>query len=228
MSHSRTILLLEDDTQLHSTIRQFLEHLGYRVVSTYDAHEAKEQLYEKRVDLMLLDVKVPYQNGFDLLAELREEGSDTPAIFITSLHTVEDLTRGFDAGCDDYIRKPFALKELQMRIEANLKKSFQTYDSTVHIDKDKIFDINKYELRVDGMSVPLKQKESRLLAYLLSHPDETLAYERLYHALWEYDEEPRPASLRTYIHTLRSHLGRERIETVKNIGYRYVSQTDEP
>jgi len=222
LSGSRRIFLLEDDLQLHSTVKQFLEHLGYEVLSAYDAHEAKELLYEKRVDLMLLDVKVPYQNGFDLLSDLREEGNQSPAIFITSLHTVEDLTRGFDAGCDDYIRKPFALKELQMRLEANLKKSFQTHDSMVVIDKDAYFKINEYQLYVRGQKVALKQKESVLLTYLLSHPNEILTYDVLYRELWEYDEEPNPASLRTYIHTLRQHLGKEKIETIKNRGYRYV------
>jgi len=220
----RSILLLEDDLQLHNTVKQFLKHLEYKVFSAFDAYEAKDLLYEKRVDLMLLDVKVPYQNGFDLLADLRREGNQTPAIFITSLHTVEDLTRGFDAGCDDYIRKPFALKELQMRIEANLKKIFKTHDDIVEIEQGKQFNIKKYELSIAGSSVPLKQKEAKLLAYLLAHPNEILTYEMIYQELWDYEEEPNPASLRTYIHTLRSHLGKQRIETIKNRGYRFVKE----
>ena len=222
MSGSRRIFLLEDDLQLNSTVTQFLEHLGYEVIVAFDAHEAKDLLYEKAVDLMLLDVKVPYQNGFDLLSDLREEGNQSPAIFITSLHTVEDLTRGFDAGCDDYIRKPFALKELQMRIEANLKKPFDTHDNIVHIDKYKTFNIKEYQLTVSGDAVALKTKEAKLLAYFLSHPNTSLSYEAIFAALWDYDEEPNGASLRTYIHTLRQHLGKERIETIKNSGYRYV------
>jgi DNA-binding response OmpR family regulator len=223
LSLSKKIFLLEDDLQLHSTVKQFLEHLGYAVLSAHDAHEARDVLYENRVDLMLLDVKVPYQNGFDLLLDLREEGNQSPAIFITSLHTVEDLTRGFDAGCDDYIRKPFALKELQLRIEANLKKSFLTHDNMVHIDKDRIFDIKEYKLTVLGMVVPLKRKEVKLLAHFLTHPNEVLSYENIYRVLWDYEEEPNPASLRTYIHTLRQHLGKARIETIKGIGYRYAA-----
>jgi len=215
--------LLEDDLQLSNTVKQFLEHLGYEVIVAYDAREARDLLYEKAVDLMLLDVKVPYQNGFDLLSELREEGSQTPAIFITSLHSVDDLTRGFDAGCDDYIRKPFALKELQMRIEANLKKTFETHQNIVHIDKDKLFDIKEYQLRISGHPVPLKNKEAKLLAHFLSHPNESLSYDTIFSILWDFDEEPNGASLRTYVHTLRQHLGKERIKTIKNSGYRYVS-----
>jgi len=223
MFGGKRIFLLEDDLQLHDTIKQFLEHLGYEVLSAFDAYEAKDLLYEKHVDLMLLDVKVPYQNGFDLLSELRKEGRQTPAIFITSLHTIEDLTRGFDAGCDDYIRKPFALKELQVRIEANLKKSFHTHSDTVEIAENILFDIHHYRLTVDGSPVSLKQKESTLLGYFLAHPNEIVGYEELYRELWEYDEEPNPASLRTYIHTLRKYIGKEKIETIKNRGYRYVS-----
>jgi len=220
---SKRIFLLEDDLQLSNTVKQFLEHLGYGVVTAYDAHEAQDLLYEQQVDLMLLDVKVPYQSGFDLLAKLREQGNQTPAIFITSLYTVEDLTQGYEAGCDDYIRKPFALKELQLRIEANLKKTFQTHQNTVDIDNDILFNIKEYKLTIQGEDIALKQKESQLLAYLLAHPNEIVDYAQIYPVLWEYDERPNPASLRTYIHTLRSHLGKEKIETIKGRGYRYVS-----
>ena len=223
MSVQKTIFLLEDDLQLASTIRKFLEHSGYEVHLAHDAREARDLLYESPADLMLLDVKVPYQNGFDLLSELREEGNKTPAIFITSLHTVEDLTRGFDAGCDDYIRKPFALKELQLRIEANLKKNFQTYDDVVEIDQNIRFNIKEYQLTISGKTVPLKTKEANLLAYFLSHPNTILSHETIFAVLWDYEEEPSGASLRTYIHTLRRRLGKERIETIKNSGYRYVS-----
>ena len=222
MSAKKTIFLLEDDLQLSRTVRKFLEHSGYEVRLAHDAREARDLLYESLVDLMLLDVKVPYQNGFDLLSELREEGNKTPAIFITSLHTVEDLTRGFDAGCDDYIRKPFALKELQLRIEANLKKNFQTYNDLVEIDKDIRFNIKEYQLTVSGKSIPLKAKEAKLLAYFLSHPNTIISHDTLFSVLWEYDEEPSGASLRTYIHTLRRHVGKKKIETIKNSGYRYV------
>ena len=221
---SRRIFLLEDDMQLSDTIRQFLTHQGYEVFVAYDAHEAQDILYEHTVDLMLLDVKVPYQNGFDLLTELRERGNQTPAIFVTSLHSVEDLTKGFDAGCDDYIRKPFSLKELQLRIEANLKKSFETHHNIIDIDKDKQFDIKEYQLFVDTQPVALKHKEAKLLAYFLSHPNEVVEYEKLFAELWDFDEVPNGASLRTYIYTLRNYLGKARIETVKNRGYRYVAQ----
>jgi len=220
----RKILLLEDDVQLSDTVKQYLEYQGYGVVAAYDAHEARDLLYETHVDLMLLDIKVPYQNGFDLLSELREEGNRTPAIFITSLHSVEDVTRGFDVGGDDYIRKPFALKELLVRIESQLKRRYGTREEWIDLGSGLAFNPKEFQLTRKGTVLPLKTKEAKLLTLLLEHPDELLSYEKIFEVLWEYDEKPSGGSLRTYIRTIRAYIGKERIGTVKNIGYRFVSQ----
>ena len=220
----RKILLLEDDLQLNDTIKQFLEHHHYTVLSAYDGLQAKDILYETDVDLMLLDIKVPHQSGFDLLSELRKEGNDTPAIFITSLHSVEDVSKGFDAGCDDYIRKPFALKELLVRIEAQLRKRYGGREEYIDLGAGLRYYPKEFRLTREGSAIPLKNKEAKLLTLLLEHPDQLVLYDRIYTALWDYDETPSAGSLRTYIKTLRSHLGKERIETVKNIGYRFVPQ----
>lgn len=220
----KRVFLLEDDLQLNDTIKQFLEHQGYEVVVAYDALEAKEKLYEKQVDLMLLDIKVPFQNGIDLLAELREGGNKTPAIFITSLHSVEDVTRGFDAGCDDYIRKPFALKELQVRIESHLKRQFDTHDTLVDLGNSINFDTKEYKLTKKDKTLALKTKEAKLLALFLTRRAEVLSYETIFATLWDYEDEPSGASLRTYIYTLRHYLGKDSIETVKNIGYRFAKK----
>jgi len=118
------ILLLEDDANLNETVTEFLEEQGYDVVSVYNGDEAQEKIYESQYDLLLLDINVPGINGLDLLNESRKEGVSTPAIYITSMDTVDDLERGFKSGCDDYIRKPFALKELQIRVDTLLKRDF--------------------------------------------------------------------------------------------------------
>jgi DNA-binding response OmpR family regulator len=220
----RKILVLEDDVQLNDTVKQYLEYQGYGVVAAYDAHEARDLLYEKHIDLMLLDIKVPYQNGFDLLSELREEGNTTPAIFITSLHSVDDVTRGFDAGCDDYIRKPFALKELLLRVESLLKRQYKTREEWIDLGNGLQFAPREFQLVRNGERLPLKTKEAKLLNLLLEHPNELLNYEKIFETLWEYDEEPSGGSLRTYVRTIRAYIGKERIDTVKNVGYRFVSQ----
>jgi len=220
---TQTLLLLEDDLQLSDTVKQFLEFKGYEVYCAYDGLEAQDIVYEKHIDLMLLDVKVPHLNGFEFLKKVRSEGKDMPAVFITSLNSVEDVEEGFTMGCDDYIRKPFALKELLVRVESLLKRSFGTHDEKIDLGEGLLFDTKEMILTEHDSRVPLKTKELKLLALFLQHPNELLNYEKINEALWEYDEEPSSGSLRTYIKTLRSAIGKEKIETIKNIGYRFVA-----
>ena len=219
-----TILLLEDDLQLSDTIKQFLEYSGYTVFAAYNASEAKDLLYEKNIDLLLLDVKVPHQNGFDFLQEVRDNGDFTPAIFITSLNSVDDVTQGFDIGCDDYIRKPFALKEMLARVEVSIKRNFGSQNNTIDLSNGYVFDIKGYTLTQNGEKIMLKTKEAKLLTLFLQRSGELLKYEEIFDVLWEYHETPSQGSLRAYINTLRQLLGKEKIETVKHTGYRYVKQ----
>ena len=218
----QNILLLEDDIQLSDTIKQFLEYSGYKVYTAYDASEAKDILYEKSIDLMLLDVKVPHQNAFDFLQERRDSGDTTPAIFVTSLNAVDNVTQGFDIGCDDYIRKPFALKELLVRVESLIKRHYGTQENYVDLGDGYFFDIKGLFLEKDGEKIALKTKESKLLSLFLKHHNELLTYEAIYEILWEYDETPSQGSLRAYVNTLRNILGKEKIETIKHMGYKYV------
>ena len=219
----KTILLLEDDISLSDTVKKFLTIKGFEVITAYDGFEAEEMFYEKHIDLMLLDVKVPNLSGFDFLKKIREQGSDTPAIFITSLNSVEDVTEGFNKGCDDYIRKPFALKELLVRIESQLKKSFNTHSKFLKLKNGITFDIKSGQLLKNKEKVSIKTKELKLLNLFLKHPNELLTYDKINETLWDFNETPSSGSLRAYIKTLRSLLGKESIETIKNIGYRFVS-----
>lgn len=217
------LLLLEDDMELSDTIKQFLECKGYTVYTAYDGLEAEALCYESNIDLMLLDVRVPHVSGFDFLKKIRAEGKETPAIFITSLNAVEDVEKGFSLGCDDYIRKPFALKELLVRVESLLKRSFGTHQEMIEIGQNYYFNIKALVLSHGEEKIPLKMKELKLLAFFLQHTNVLLDYENINKAVWEYDEVPSAGSLRTYIKTLRAIIGKDKIETVKNIGYRYVS-----
>lgn len=218
------ILLLEDDISLSDTIKQFLEHKGYNVFCAYDGFTAQDLAYEKQIDLMLLDVKVPHLSGFEFLKKLRSEGKETPAIFITSLHGIDDVEKGFTLGCDDYIRKPFALKELSVRIESLLKRQFGSHSDITEVNNNLQFDLLNLTLLKDNKEIKLKNKEVKLLKLFLTHPNEVINRSKIFETLWEYGEEPNDGSLRTYIKVLRSHIGRESIETIKNVGYRYVKK----
>ncbi|NOR55489.1 MAG: response regulator, partial [Sulfurovum sp.] len=158
------------------------------------------------------------------LQTLRDDGIETPAIFITSLNSVEDVTRGFNIGCDDYIRKPFELKELSVRVESLLKRRYGTYSEKVDLGKGLFFDVKENYLTQNNKKVPLKNKEAKLLSLFLEYPNKLLTYDKIFERLWEYEEVPSAGSLRAYIQTIRSYLGKENIETIKNIGYRFAKK----
>ena len=219
------ILLLEDDANLNETVTEFLEEQGHSVVSVYDGNEAQEKLYESKYDLLLLDINVPGIDGLKLLKESRDNGVVAPAIFITSMDTVDDLERGFNSGCDDYIRKPFALKELHIRIETLLKRDFFHNSKELMQIADNIsYNIKSNELLIDGQNVSLGNKESRLLKLFLKHDEEVIAHENIYEFLWDYDEEPSDTALRTYIKNLRKIIGKERIVSIKKQGYKFSTK----
>jgi DNA-binding response OmpR family regulator len=219
------ILLLEDDANLNETVTEFLEELGHEVVSTYDGYEAQEKLYESKFDLLLLDVNTPGINGFELLAEARQGDVVAPAIFITSLDSVDDLEKGFESGCDDYIRKPFVLKELKIRVETLLKRGFyhEAVD-LIEISKNISYNINNNELIIDGNTVSLGHKESLLLKLFMKNEGEVISHDRIYKHLWDYDEEPSDTALRTYIKNLRKIIGKERIVSIKKQGYKFSTE----
>jgi len=218
------ILLLEDDMELNDTITSFLEYEGFEVTQSYDANDAKNKVFERSFELWLFDVKVPFQSGTDLLNELRQEGYDTPAIFITSLSGVEDVSRGFESGGDDYIRKPFALKELKLRIEAVIKRRYSTTEKYIRIDDIHSFDPLDRVLYTNSERIALKPKEASLLALFLQHRGHIVTKEMIFEELYSYGEEPNEGSLRTFVKILRHHLGKTRIETIKEVGYRFVSR----
>ena len=217
-----SLLLLEDDENLSDTICDYLEERGYRVLPVYDAEEAEERLYEERFDLLLLDVNVPGFDGFELLKRLRASGVESPAIFLTARRSVDDLEEGFRSGADDYLRKPFELKELAIRVETLIRRGFYHRESqSVPAGGGWSYDPASRTLHREGEERSLGGKEAKLLELFLRHPGEVLSHERIYDALWNYDEEPSDSALRTYIKNLRKLLGKERILSVKKQGYRY-------
>jgi len=219
------ILLLEDDANLNETVTEFLEEEGYEVVSVYDGEEAQEKLYESKYDLLLLDINVPGIDGLQLLKESREEGVQAPAIYITSMDSVDDLERGFESGCDDYIRKPFALKELKIRVETLLKRSFyHEKKDLITINENVQYDSKNNELSVEGNVISLGHKEGQLLKLFMKHPDEVLSHDRIFSHLWSYDEEPSDSALRTYIKNLRKLIGKEKIVSIKKQGYKFTAE----
>ena len=215
------ILLLEDDTILNEIIEEHLLELHYDVVSIMDGSEAEEVIYDENFDLLLFDVNVPNINGFDLLRNLRKNNINIPTIFITSRDTSDDVKTGFNAGADDYIKKPFELSELVLRIE-NIKRLRQI-DSfgQIQISNDVFYDYNRKVIINTNGEFNLSKTEAKLLEYFIKSKNKTISIEEISINNWVYDEMPEATTIRTYIKNLRKKLDSDAISTLKGIGYRF-------
>lgn len=215
------LLLLEDDITLSETVIDYFEEQGFDIVPAYDGLEAIELIYENSFDLLLLDVNVPEVNGFEVLEKIRKDENNTPAIFITSLNSMDSLEQGFNCGCDDYIRKPFELKELLLRVQTIIKREYSNKSDIIKISDNIHFDLTSNELKKDEQNMKLNLKELKLLKLFLQNPNELLVHDRIYDNVWDYGEEYSDNSLRTYIKNLRKILGKDKIVSLKKLGYRF-------
>ena len=217
------ILLVEDDETLSELISEYLSEQGYDVTVRADAKAALDTAYERNFDILILDVKLPKGDGFSLLRELRRLGDDTPAIFTTSLNALQDLEIGYKSGCDDYLKKPYELKELLLRIQILLKRKFShVNDEFIELNNGYKFYPSSKTLRQNGQIVNLSNKESELLALFLENKNALLSKETIFEKIWNYGEEPSELSLRVYVKNLRRILGKDAIVNRRGDGYIYV------
>ncbi len=208
------ILYLEDDPLLAQSIIEELEDSSYSVLWVRESDEAMEASFSSSFKLYLFDVNVPGINGFELLKSLRESGDLTPTLFITSRNQIQDMKEGFRVGADDYIKKPFDLDELFIRIEAKMPK-----DDKIYLSPEFSIDVKNYTLFCKEKVLPLTLKEFAVLRYLferLNQLNETAAI--IDHL---YEEPISIATFRTYIKNIKRYIdGCGVIENVKGVGYR--------
>jgi len=217
------ILLLEDDIILNELVEEFLISLGHEIICEFDGMEALSTIDEDSFDLLLLDVGIPTLSGFELLCELRERKNLTPTIFLTSLSDIKSLEKGFSLGCDDYIKKPFELKELEVRINyIKTTKQIDLEDIVTINDKYK-YDFQNSLIIADGQNITLSNKESKILEYFIKNKNRIISFEEIINNIWKYDTTPSNATIRTYIKNLRKVLDETIIITVKGLGYKFES-----
>jgi two-component system OmpR family response regulator len=204
------ILLMEDDEVLSATLFDILNDEGYDVTLAKDGECALEATYAQTYDLYLLDVNVPLINGFDFLKSLRESGDETPAFFITALRDTGSLSLGFDSGADDYIKKPFEIDELLVRIGALMKRRYggMVYD-------DIVYDPLKKEIRKADKVVDLPNLEREIFDLFMKNIGNTVTKEQFYDVM----EQPSDMSLRVHISQIKKRLGLE-ITNIRGVGYR--------
>ena len=217
------ILLIEDDIILSEIIEEYLQKLNHDVVCSFDGYEAESLCFDEKFDLLLIDVNIPNLNGFELLLNLRKNSINTPAIFITSLNTSKDVEQGFKSGGDDYIKKPFDISELNVRIN-NIKRLYKIEDtSVINIKENMLFDTQNYKITIGDKVVKLSKKESNILKYLIDNNTKPISTNELGINIWGYSDAPSNATIRTYIKNIRKYIGASCIENIKGIGYKFNS-----
>jgi DNA-binding response OmpR family regulator len=212
----KKLLLVEDDLILGETLEELLVEEGYGVMWVQDGEMALDATYVQNFDLLLLDVNIPFINGFELLKELRESGESVPAIFITAKVDIGSLREGFDVGADDYLKKPFDFDELLIRIEALIKKSFHTHSRELRYG-DLVYAIDQEQLYDRDTPVHLTPTELKLVRYFLKNRGRVIGTEELLSSIHE-DFEGKIEVLRVQIHKLKK-IG-FKIINVRSVGYR--------
>lgn len=178
-----TILIIEDDKLLNEGISFALKNEGYSVLSSHNNRDAKKMLNDK-VDLILLDINLPDGDGIDICKYIRKEMS-TPIIFLTANDTEEDIVKGFKAGGDDYITKPFSLPILKERIKAVLKRG--TAQGNIYNFKELKFDFDKLNLTKNDLEIPITKIEVKLLELFIENKGKVLTRTQILEKIWDID-----------------------------------------
>ncbi|WP_077598399.1 response regulator transcription factor [Olsenella urininfantis] len=198
-------LLVADDTRdLNRALTALLERSGYEVVSAFDGQEAVDRVLGESFDGIILDIMMPRKDGLSALRELRERGIETPVLLLTAKSQVDDRVRGLDAGADDYLPKPFALKELLARVRAMTKRRADSGPSELRFGDIRL-DLGSSELSAEN-SVRLSVKELELLRLLMMNADRPLGPAFILGQVWGEDGQTGPDVLELYLSYLRSKL----------------------
>lgn len=216
------VLLLEDDPALSDLLEDHLSDKDYDVTLATNGQEALEYLIDEVFDLALLDINTPIMTGIEVLKTIREDyKNQTPAIVLTAYQDTKHLKESFESGVDDYIKKPFDLEELDQRIMKLCKHFMIDQSSEIQISSEIKFLPELCQIKVENKTKHIAQKERDILKYFCNHKNRVISSEELLQNIWAYEEMPTDATIRVYIKNLRELLGKERIQTIRGIGYKF-------
>jgi DNA-binding response OmpR family regulator len=230
-SNTRRVLVVEDEEALAFGIRDAIEHAGYDVTLVHDGENALAAAQQGPFDLIVLDLMLPGQSGLDVLRKLRADNHTVRVLVLTALADEEDLVRGFEAGADDYMKKPFSPRELLARIDAQFRRANieSAPPSLLELPGDIKVDLARLEVHRDGETIPLTPREGDILSYLIEHNDRVVTREDLLLDVWHYQSanvETRTVDI--HIVGLRRKVEPEPskpqlIQTVRGKGYRWYA-----
>lgn len=189
MEQKKTVLIVEDEKNIVDIIRFNLQRTGYNTLEAYDGEAGLAMAREKKPDLILLDVMMPKMMGFDVCRALRAEGDNVPVIILTAREEEEDKILGLEIGADDYITKPFSMRELMARVKANIRRTAMTSapaESAMSAGGELTINTDSLQVFKDGRPIELTQREYELLTFLASHPNKVFSRVDLMEQVWNY------------------------------------------
>ncbi|MDZ8053436.1 MAG: two-component system response regulator RppA [Aulosira sp. ZfuVER01] len=224
------ILLVDDEVELTGPLSRVLTREGYSVDAAYEGINGSNLAQTGSYDLLILDWMLPGKTGLEICQELRRQGKTTPVLFLTAKDTLDDRVEGLDAGADDYLVKPFELRELLARVRALLRRSgVETYSTTTGrlTVADLELDIENQVAYRQERVIELSQKESQLLQYFMEHSGQLLTHAQIMQNLWQDEEQPSSNVIAALIRLLRRKIEvageAQLIHTVYGKGYRFGS-----
>ena len=230
-----TVLIVEDERAIVEILKFNLKKEGYDTLEALDGETGLSLARSEDPDLILLDLMLPKLSGFDVCARLRQDGNAVPILMLTAREEENDKVQGLEAGADDYITKPFSMRELMARVKANIRR--RTIDAaqtvpplSVENETGLVLDPERYAVRKNGQAVDLTQKEYDLLCYLQAAPDRVFTREELMEGVWNYDYFGDMRTVDVTIRRLREKIEDDPgkpvyIKTKRGIGYYYAVNT---
>jgi two-component system, OmpR family, copper resistance phosphate regulon response regulator CusR len=213
------ILIAEDERRIASFLEKGLQANGFTTQVASDGNEALALAGSGRFDLLILDLGLPGKDGFEILEEVRARGLDLPVVILTARESVRDTVAGLDGGADDYVTKPFRFDELLARVRVRLRGD-RSSEPTVLTAGGAALDLRTRQVVVEGEAADLSAREFALAEVFFRHPGQVLSREQLLSQVWGYDFDPGSNVVDVYVGYLRKKLGKERIRSVRGMGYR--------
>lgn len=217
------LLVVDDEEKIREMIYKYATHEGYEVELACDGLEALEKFKKSDFDVVILDIMMPELDGYKTLAKMKEI-KDVHCIFLTALGQEYDRVYGFDMGAEDYVTKPFSLKELMMRIKVILKRDNKDAERII-VDK-LVVDESAHTVTIDDKRIELANKEYELLLYLLKNRGMALTRAQILYKVWGYENDSDDRTLDTHMKLLRKDLGEygKYISTIRGVGYRFEKE----
>lgn len=186
MEVKKTVLIVEDEKSIVDILRFNLEKEGYRCVAAYDGEAGLNAALTENPDLILLDVMLPKMIGFDVCRALRDRGNNVPVIILTAREEEEDKVLGLEIGADDYITKPFSMRELMARVKANIRRTVMQTAAPAAETVGLVINTENYQVLKNGAQVDLTQREYELLVFLSANPGKVYSRSDLMEQVWNY------------------------------------------